>query len=86
MFQVDPRERPDIHVIVAQLQEVAAARGVTLKGPLQFPNNSMPAHTGKLYNFIFLQENNFPCSGMWVFYRNLGFHGPTHNTYIIHVI
>ncbi|XP_030851434.1 cyclin-G-associated kinase [Strongylocentrotus purpuratus] len=35
MLQVDPRNRPPLEVIVAQLQEIAAAREVTLKGPLR---------------------------------------------------
>ncbi|XP_071477251.1 cyclin-G-associated kinase-like [Diadema antillarum] len=35
MLRVDPRDRPPVEVIVAQLQEIAAARSVTLKGPLR---------------------------------------------------
>lgn len=35
MLKLDPRERPPLEVIIAQLQEIAAARNVTLKGSLR---------------------------------------------------
>ena len=34
MLQLDPRRRPSVNHIVAQLQEIGAARSVNLKGPL----------------------------------------------------
>ena len=34
MFKVDPRERPNINEVLARLQEIAAARNVNLKAPL----------------------------------------------------
>ena len=34
MFKVDPRERPNINEVVARLQEIAVARNVNLKAPL----------------------------------------------------
>ena len=34
MLQLDPRQRPSVNHIVAQLQEIGAARSVNLKGPL----------------------------------------------------
>ena len=34
MLQVDPRNRPPIAVILAQIQEIAAARNTVLKCPL----------------------------------------------------
>ncbi|XP_022105405.1 cyclin-G-associated kinase-like [Acanthaster planci] len=34
MLQVDPRNRPPVSVILAQIHEIAAARGTVLKGPL----------------------------------------------------
>ncbi|XP_038056283.1 cyclin-G-associated kinase-like isoform X2 [Patiria miniata] len=39
MLQVDPRNRPPISVILAQIQEIAAARVTVLKGPLMFLTN-----------------------------------------------
>lgn len=35
MLQINPKDRPPVTVIIAQLQEIGAARGVTMKTPLK---------------------------------------------------
>lgn len=39
MFLVDPRDRPTVNDILERLQEIAAARNVNLKEPLDFGQN-----------------------------------------------
>lgn len=40
MFKVDPTERPNINEVVSRLQEIAVARNVNLKSPLNILENS----------------------------------------------
>ena len=50
MFRVDPRERPNINDVIERLQEIAAARNVSLKEPLpaSLLSHSIPQQTGKV--------------------------------------
>ncbi|CAH1774732.1 unnamed protein product [Owenia fusiformis] len=41
-FKVDPRERPNINEVIERLQEIAAARNVNLKAPLQLTSAPIP--------------------------------------------
>ncbi|XP_071850526.1 cyclin-G-associated kinase-like [Apostichopus japonicus] len=45
MLQVNPNDRPPLTVILAQLQEIGAARGVTMKTPLKIAQESPDRNT-----------------------------------------
>ena len=42
MFMVDPNHRPTIHEVLERLQEIAVARNVNLKSPLDLGITSRP--------------------------------------------
>ncbi len=43
MLKVDPTDRPNISDVIARLQEIAAARNVSLKSPINITDSPAPA-------------------------------------------
>lgn len=46
-FNVDPRDRPTIHVVMAQIEEIAAASSVSLQAPFKGNVNSVSHETNR---------------------------------------